>query len=685
MYNSWKGRMELYIKGKENGRMILDSVLKGPLVYGTIEVECVTRTKTYEELSDKEKHQDDCDIRATNIVLQGLQPEVYSLVNHHTVAKEIWDRVKLLMQGTKLSQQERECKLYNEFDRFTSVKDESLHEYYLRFAKLINDIHTIGMTIQQVHVNTKFLNNLQPEWRKFVTNVKLAKNLYTSNYDHLYVYLSKHEVHANEVRLMRERFPNPLALFYSSQPHSQSYEVPHHQQQYQTPISHSTPSVPQHAYQALAISQQSQAEFPQLDSGLDVPSFLPGDDPITSLNKAMTFLSTSIASRYPTTNNQLRTSSNLRNQATIQDGRVLDEEQLAFLADPGVVEGQDTQTTMPHNAAFQTDDLDAFDSDCDEAPSARAVLMANLSSYDSYVISESDIEITCNSNIISYDQYLKETKSVVGQNTTSTEQQNAMIMSVIDEISSQVAKCNAESLVNKNVNESLTAELERYKERIKQFEDRKNVDLNDREKYLDSEMNDMIRNRNAKYDAFEKEIETLKFTLSKNVKENESLTTTIDVLKKQTKEKEDKYIEEIVDLEKKKKALDNIVYKVGQSVQTMHMLTKPQVFYDNTHKQSLGYQNPFYLKKAQRIKPTLYDGSVLSKKHDVMYVVDSEETLILAEESRSKMIEKNDLNSKEKNVNVYPIKYAELNKLSEHFGKHFFLKRNCLQNKLFGY
>ncbi|GKF92298.1 hypothetical protein Tco_0279017, partial [Tanacetum coccineum] len=80
-----------------------------------------------------------------------------------------------------------------------------------------------------------------------------------------------------------------------------------------------------------------------------------------------------------------------------------------------------------------------------------------------------------------------------------------------------------------------------------------------------------------------------------------------------------------IDLEKKIKELDNIVYKVGQSAQIVHMLTKPKVFYDDTHKEALGYQNSFYLKKAQRIKPTLYDGSVASP------VIDDEETLILEE------------------------------------------------------
>ncbi|GKE43733.1 hypothetical protein Tco_1471017 [Tanacetum coccineum] len=169
------------------------------------------------------------------------------------------------MQGTELSQQERECKLYDDFDRFTSVKGESLHEYYLWFAQLMNDMHTIGMTMQQVQVNTKFLNTLPRKWSKFVTDVKLARNMHTTNYDHLFPSLSQHEAHATEVRLMRERFPDPLALiankshipsyqinhqsqynpthyqqqsslvaqqYYSSQQHLQSYATPSHYQQY---------------------------------------------------------------------------------------------------------------------------------------------------------------------------------------------------------------------------------------------------------------------------------------------------------------------------------------------------------------------------------------------------------------------------------------------------------------------
>ncbi|GJW07080.1 ribonuclease H-like domain-containing protein [Tanacetum coccineum] len=88
-----------------------------------------------------------------------------------------------------------------------------------------------------------------------------------------------------------------------------------------------------------------------------------------------------------------------------------------------------------------------------------------------------------------------------------------------------------------------------------------------------------------------------------------------------------------------------------------------------THNQALGYKNPFYLKNAQRIKPTLYDGSVISSQHDASLVIDDEETLILEEVNRSKMLTKqNDPMSKEKKVNTTPINYVKLNRLSEDFG-----------------
>nr|GEV65261.1 retrovirus-related Pol polyprotein from transposon TNT 1-94 [Tanacetum cinerariifolium] len=122
----------------------------------------------------------------------------------------------------------------------------------------------------------------------------------------------------------------------------------------------------------------------------------------------------------------------------------------------------------------------------------------------------------------------------------------------------------------------------------------------------------------------------------------------------------------------------------GQSAQTVHMLTKPPVFYNDTYKQALGYQNLFYLKKAQWIKPTLYDCSVISSQHAIIPIIDDEETLILEEVSRSKMLVKqNDPISKDNKINTTLINYAELNRLSKDFGKRFVLQQELSTKQTF--
>ncbi|GKC37134.1 hypothetical protein Tco_1049518 [Tanacetum coccineum] len=191
----------------------------------------VTRPKKYSELSAMEAIQVDCDIKAKNIILQGLPPKVYALVSNHKVAKELWERIQLLMQGTSLTKQERECKLYNEFDKFAYKKGETLCEFYLSFSLLLNDMNIYNMKLEQFQVNIKFLNTLPSEWSKFVTDVKLVRDLHTTNIDQLHAYLGQHEFYANEVRLMHERNSDPLALVTSHQMTQSPYQT--HQNSYQ--------------------------------------------------------------------------------------------------------------------------------------------------------------------------------------------------------------------------------------------------------------------------------------------------------------------------------------------------------------------------------------------------------------------------------------------------------------------
>ncbi|GJZ38183.1 reverse transcriptase domain-containing protein [Tanacetum coccineum] len=153
-------------------------------------------------------------------------------------------------------------------------------------------------------------------------------------------------------------------------------------------------------------------------------------------------------------------------------GKVLNEEELEFLEDLGITEGPVTQTVITHNAAYQADDLDVYDCDCDDFSTAKAVLMANLSSYGSDVLFEvpysenthndmlnqsvqemtyskqthlvnyPENEITSDSNIIPYSQYLLETQNAAIQDINSSTQQDAMILFMFEQLSYQVTNCN---------------------------------------------------------------------------------------------------------------------------------------------------------------------------------------------------------------------------------------------------
>ncbi|GKC73066.1 hypothetical protein Tco_1118949 [Tanacetum coccineum] len=245
------------------------------------------------------------------------------------------------------------------------------------------------------------------------------------------------------------------------------------------------------------------------------------------------------------------------------NGQILHKDELAFLVDPGTAEGQATQTVITHNVAYQADDLDAYDSDCDKLNTAKVALMANLSHYGSDALAESNIvnhletEITSYSNIIPYSQYATESQQVAIQNSNISVQQDALILSVIEQLKSQVINCTKINLDNKSVNDTLTAELKRYKEQVKVLKEGRNVDLKSKDNVSDS------------CEQFV-EIDRLKQTLSEQLKEKESLMQTATLLKNDFKKEESRNIDREIALEKKIKQLDNIVYKRDSTVTTVH-------------------------------------------------------------------------------------------------------------------
>nr|GEZ39955.1 hypothetical protein [Tanacetum cinerariifolium] len=305
---------------------------------------------------------------------------------------------------------------------------ETLYEYYLRFSQLINEVRTIGMTMQQVQVNTMFQNALSSEWSKFVTDVKLAKTLYTNNYDQLYAYLSQHERHDNVVRITHERYLDPLELVANSPtlynpsqspqysgssmypPHQELppvYPTPIHHQYHHTLINPQQHLVSPQPFISPSVTQHSQDDFPQLDSSLVVPTFQQGKDPIECINKAMAFLSV-VASR---TRNAAWFKEKLMLAEAQKAGQILDDAQLELFVDSRILEAP---------VAKQTEDLDAYDSDCDDLSSAKAVLMAKFSNCDSDVLFE-------------------ESQDAVIQDTNSSAPNDLLVLSSVEQMTDHVA------------------------------------------------------------------------------------------------------------------------------------------------------------------------------------------------------------------------------------------------------
>nr|GEY66689.1 retrovirus-related Pol polyprotein from transposon TNT 1-94 [Tanacetum cinerariifolium] len=112
----------------------LGTTPKGGVLIGT------ERPRTYDDLNDNEKKRFNADVRATDIVLQGLPKDIYKLINHNTEAKTIWDNVKMLLVGSEVTKEDRESQLYDEFECFKMLPGENIIEYYVRFHKLVNDM-----------------------------------------------------------------------------------------------------------------------------------------------------------------------------------------------------------------------------------------------------------------------------------------------------------------------------------------------------------------------------------------------------------------------------------------------------------------------------------------------------------------------------------------------------------------
>nr|GEV59401.1 hypothetical protein [Tanacetum cinerariifolium] len=160
--------------------------------------------QTDNELTEKELKQIEADDQAIQTILLGLPEDIYAV-------------------GKK-------AKLFNEWERFTSNKGESIESYYHRFLKLMNDLKRNKHFPKKIASNLKFLNNLQPEWSQHVTIVHQTKDLHTVDYTQLYDFLKYNQKEVDELKVERlVKTQDPLALMANSN-NPYAFPAPHQDQ-----------------------------------------------------------------------------------------------------------------------------------------------------------------------------------------------------------------------------------------------------------------------------------------------------------------------------------------------------------------------------------------------------------------------------------------------------------------------
>nr|GFA21032.1 hypothetical protein [Tanacetum cinerariifolium] len=320
-------------------------------------------------------------------------------------------------------------------------------------------------------------------------------------------------------------------------------------------------SAPQIDY-APRVHQSSEYSSPE--TRLVVPVFHKGDNPIDAINHMMSFLTAVVTSRYPATNNQLRTSSNPRQQATINNGRVAIQP----------IHGRQNFVSAGSSRPFT--------SGSGGAPGKQRVIMCYNCKGEGHMSKQ------CTKPKRKGDaEWFKDKVLLVQAQANGQVLQEEELEFLSDPGTAQSSNCDE---IN-SAKIALMANLSHY-----------GSDSLAEERVLNELKHD--ETASTSYESSQ-EIKSLKHTLSEHLKEKESLEQKITILKNDFQKEESKNIDRELALEK----------------------------------QALGFKNPCYLKKAQQLKPKLYDGRIIEKS-DAVVIPDTEETLMLTEESRSKMIEK---------------------------------------------
>ncbi|GKB88362.1 retrovirus-related pol polyprotein from transposon TNT 1-94, partial [Tanacetum coccineum] len=335
-YSQWRSRFLRYIDTKNNGEGLKKCILDGPYVPTSVQIQAVaaaegrpavqqhTTIETVLNMTPENKEHFLSEKEAIFLLLTGIGDEIYSTVDACNTANEMWIAIERLQQGESLNVQDVKTNLFWEFGKFTSRDGESMESYYSRFYKLMNELTRNNLEVTIMQVNVQFLQQLQPEWSRFVTLVKQSEKIDIISYHRLFDILKQFQKEVNDIRAERiAKSANPLALLAAAQPYSDTYyQAPKPQRSNETSSSTRQSASTRHKGKEVA-----KPVTPQSESVSEEDSDPEQAQRDKDMQKNLALLAKYFKKLYKPTNNNLRTSSNSRNKTEDTTPRYNNENQ----------------------------------------------------------------------------------------------------------------------------------------------------------------------------------------------------------------------------------------------------------------------------------------------------------------------------------------------------------------------
>ncbi|GKB61462.1 retrovirus-related pol polyprotein from transposon TNT 1-94 [Tanacetum coccineum] len=258
-------------------------------------------------------------------------------------------------------------------------------------------------------------------------------------------------------------------------------------------------------------------------------------------------------------------------------------------------------TSYDSNIPSEVQDHDYYSDNVDEYHQVHE-MQSNVQ--HNYVVN-SYADYTSDSNIILYDQYMEDNEEHVVQSNVSSVRNDAL-MSIIDDMHEQGVQSMSANKQVKVVNDTLNSELARYKELVGEYEKRAKFELTEREQKIDEQMRIIISDRNRKETSLKSELHSVQMQLRSTVDHNKSMKEEVTTLKKDFKQKEDKYIEEFLDIKRLKEKVEDRLFKQDQSVQTSALYNGTEIVMTN-HKPAVVHDSEETLKIAELTRKRMYE------------------------------------------------------------------------------